>query len=331
MGGNALKHVKTERKNVKDYNRIKMYIIEELSKYIVCKSVIEAPEKDSFGDLDVLYIYDPKFEINNLIKELFNPIEIVHNGPVTSFDYDNFQIDLIESRSLEEFNSKMFYFAYGDLGCLMGKMINFYKIKFGDRGLWIDVGNTIDQKSLGVKSNIGKEILLSIEPKEICDFLGLNYEFWKSGFETKIQIFEWLSSSKYFMKGIFNVENGADRNRMENRKMYVDFMKWLWGKDGTPTGPKPEVKYIQTQTIKYFNKQDELDIIVNEIKIRETRKEKYNGKFFVDNGVKGNSIVKTMSEFEKNIETMYKIDFLKWLDSVTENDVKFELKNFFVK
>jgi len=330
MGGDALKHTKTERKDIKDYTRIKTHILEELSKHLVCKAVIEVPEKESFGDLDVLYICDDKIVIQDLINELFNPHEIVNNGPVTSFDYDNFQIDFMKSTSLEEFNSKMFYFAYGDLGCLMGKMINFYKIKFGDRGLWIDIDNSIDNKPLGVKCNIGKEILLTNEPKQICEFLELNYELWKNGFSTKQEIFEWLCSSKYFKKNIFNVENGADRNRMENRKMYMDFMKWLWGGDGTPTEPKPDKEYIQHHAITYFNKQDELEAIVGEVKLREIRKLKYNGKLFVDKGTKPTLIVQTMSQFEKYIEKVLETDFIKWLDSTDKENVQILLNKFFL-
>jgi len=56
MGGNALKNTITERKNKSDYQRIKKEILEKLEKYIKCDVIIEAPEKDSFGDLDILYI-----------------------------------------------------------------------------------------------------------------------------------------------------------------------------------------------------------------------------------------------------------------------------------
>jgi hypothetical protein len=134
MGGNALKTVKTERKNIEEYNHIKTLIISQLNKYINSQVVFEPPEKYSFGDLDILYIDDGKIAIEHLIKELFDPKEIVNNGLVTSFDYDNFQIDLIKSVSIADFNSKMFYYSYGDVGPLIGKITNFYNIKFGD---WI--------------------------------------------------------------------------------------------------------------------------------------------------------------------------------------------------
>ena len=330
MGGNALKYAKTERKNIKDYNCIKTHVLDELSKYVICKAVTECPEKNSFGDLDVLYIFDEKIVIRNLINELFNPTEIVVTDPIISFDYNNFQIDLIKSSSSEDFNSKMFYYANGDLGCLMGKMMNFYKIKFGTCGLWIDIGNTIDNKSLGVKCNIGQKILLSNEPAQICKFLELDYALWHEGFKTKISIFEWLYSSKYFEKAIFNVVNGMDRKRMECREMYMDFMKWLWGGDGTPTESKPTIKYIQAYSIAYFNKQKELDMIVDEIKLREIRKTKYNGTLFVNNGINNTLIAKIMNQFEKYIELVKKIDFIKWVDMSKKETIQNELKNYFL-
>lgn len=328
MGGNALKNVKTERKNSKDYNRIKIEVLRELKKYIYCEVIIEAPEKDSYGDLDILYIHNYEFNIIDLIKKLFNPNEIVNSNSIVSFDYDNFQIDLIKSIAFEDFNSKMFYYAYGDLGCILGKMINFYKIKFTDRGLCIYIDNKIDDEILEVKSNIGKEIILSNEPKLICEFLGLNYEKWKIGFDTKIEIFEWIASSKYFIKGIFNVENRTDRIRMEKRKMYIEFYKWLWGDVENSNEPKPIFIKIQAHAIEYFNKRKELESIVNEIKINEERKLKYNGKFFIDKGFKKNLISQKMNEFEKNIEKKYSIDFAKWLDSVNIFEVKDELEKF---
>jgi hypothetical protein len=328
MGGNALKNVKTERKNVKDYNRIKSEIIQELSKYIFCKVIIEAPQKESYGDLDVLYISNPEIDIRDLIIKLFNPKEIVNMNPIISFDYDNFQIDLIKSMSLEDFNSNMFYFAYGDLGCLMGKMINFYNIKLSNRGLCIDINNTIDDQPLGVNSNIGKEIILSNKPEEICKFFELDYEQWEKGFDSNIEIFNWLVSSKYFIKGIFKIDNRAERIRMEKRKMYIEFFNWLWKDEDNSTEPKPTKIFIQAHAIKYFNKKNELDMIVNESKILEDRKKKYNGKIFIQKGFKDKLIFQKMNEFQKYIENLYKLEFTKWLDDVDSQEVQINLDKF---
>ena len=63
--------------------------------------------------MDILYIADTGIIIYSLIKELFDPRKIVINGSIILFDYHNFQINLIKCDSMKEFNSKMFFYAYG--------------------------------------------------------------------------------------------------------------------------------------------------------------------------------------------------------------------------
>lgn len=328
MGGNALKYAKTERKNPAEYNIIKGKVLELLKSHVFCEAVIETPEKDSFGDLDIIYISEPAIVMKDLIKELFKPSEIVINGNVISFDFELFQIDLIKANSTIDFESKKFYYGYGDLGCILGKLINFYKLKFGDNGLWINIDKTIDDEELGVNANIGKEIILTQEPSEICEFFNLNYLSWLSGFSTQLQLFEWIVSSKYFIRGIFQVENGNDKRRMETRKFYINFMSYIW-KDETE--PKPERPKIQMYAINYFNKKDELDLIIKQTKLVETRKAKYNGKIFIDFGFSGKEISVKMKAFELSIEKMHTMTFYEWLDSTSEDLIKKELEYFLCK
>lgn len=328
MGGNALKNVKTERKNLVDYNRIKTEILKSLQNHIFCKATYEAPEKDSFGDLDILYVSDSKIDIVDTIKKMFSPSEIVINGPVISFDYDSFQIDLIEAKSMEDFEIKMFYFSYGDFGSIIGKIINFYNLKFGEKGLWINIEKSIDGLSLGVNSNIGKNIILTSKPNEICDFLGLDYSKWLSGFVTQKQIFDWIISSKYFIKEIFLVNSHFDRLRMKSRIVYINFMKYICG-DELTTEAKPEREKIQMYAINYFNKNEELDKIVQQTKFNEICKKKYNGKMFIDAGFTGKEISTIMKEFESAIQSSLHKPFLEWLDSMSEEQVNDKLQQFF--
>lgn len=327
MGGNALKYAKTERKNPTEYNRIKTRVLELLKTHIFCDAVIEAPEKDSFGDLDILYISESSIIMQDLIKELFNPIEIVKIGNVISFDYEIFQIDMIKASSIINFESKQFYYAYGDLGCILGKLVNFYKLKFGDNGLWIDIEKTIDGEDLGINSHIGKEIILTHKPLQICEFLDLNYSTWLSGFTTQIQMFEWICSSKYFIKEIYQIDNGNDKKRMESRKIYINFMSYIW-KDEIPIIIKPERPKIQLYALNYFNKIEELELIIKDLKLNEIRKAKYNGKMFIDAGFSGKEISIKMNDFKCFIEKLHSKSFYEWLDSVDEDLIKKELNKF---
>ena len=82
MGGDALKKVIVSRINLDQYNKIKIKIAEKINKYLNWEFIIEVPGKSDFGDIDILYNFEPdkQLEIVNiieLIKNIFNPIEIV--------------------------------------------------------------------------------------------------------------------------------------------------------------------------------------------------------------------------------------------------------------
>ncbi|CAF1464251.1 unnamed protein product [Rotaria sp. Silwood1] len=53
----------------------------------------EFPYKESFSDLDVLIVCPSSTNILKLIKGLFNPKALYHNGGGYSFDFELFQID----------------------------------------------------------------------------------------------------------------------------------------------------------------------------------------------------------------------------------------------
>ena len=87
MGGNALKNIKTVRINPDDYQRIKILVAEQLRKigYIISE-IKEAPGKESYGDLDLLWWRNPndKYDIRKDVIQLFKPQEMVSNGEVLS-------------------------------------------------------------------------------------------------------------------------------------------------------------------------------------------------------------------------------------------------------
>lgn len=145
MGGNALKTVKTSRIDQQSYFQLKLHIMEQLRKDgFVLTDIIEVPNKESYGDLDLLYFHPDNQDIKIKVIELFSPQEIVSNGDVLSFDFktetnEYFQIDLIKCNSINQINFARFYFSYGDLGSILGRFCNYHGVKIGHRGFWIDV------------------------------------------------------------------------------------------------------------------------------------------------------------------------------------------------
>ena len=112
MGGHALKKVITVRKNKIEYNEIKDKVSNLLkSRGIIIDFIPELADKESFGDLDVLWSssHNPNIIMKDDVIELFSPKEIVINGDVISFDLDDFQIDMIKCKTIE---FAKFYFSY---------------------------------------------------------------------------------------------------------------------------------------------------------------------------------------------------------------------------
>jgi len=320
MGGNALKNVITIRKNLKDYVILKNNILSILDKYVICKSTIEIPEKLDFGDLDIIYIQDKNINMKELIIKLFSPKEIVMNGDVISFDYENFQIDLIKCENKESLIMYDFYLSYGDLGSIIGRIANYYGLKFGHAGLWMNLlENTIDNKSdVNFQTTITR-IDLTNNPNEICEFMDLDYNLWKIGFSNKKGIMDFIIKSKYFLPEIFNNLNYDHRDRAKLRPFYKEFLEYIkidFNSIQKASLTKSEIGInYQKEAIICFNKEKELEEIVNKIKINKIRKEKFNGKHLIELGINPKNINKIIQEFKIHIENKIKINFDEFLDN----------------
>jgi len=85
-------------------------------------------------------------------------------------------------------------------------------LTFGAEGLWINYENN--------------KIMLSSQPQEICNFIGLDYSKWKNGFNSIIDVFNWIIQCKYFNKIYFNSDNFNDvyRKNHETRPNFKLFV-----------------------------------------------------------------------------------------------------------
>lgn len=139
-----------------------------------------------------------------------------------SFDYQGFQIDLIVTEP-ENFGIAQVYYAYNDLGNLMGRIADRMGFKYGWNGLW---------KQLGEGNNIYDTVLVTRGPEQIFSLLGYDYGRFKMGFETLENMFEFAASTPYFHRGPYQFENRnhKDRIRDEKRASYRAFVAWLENK-----------------------------------------------------------------------------------------------------
>ena len=200
MGGNALE-IETKRVGLDSYYRIR--------------------DEDSFGDLDLLL---PKPKLPNLsefLSDYLNSREIKTNNDIVSFEYKNFQVDLIHC-PYPILDIAQVYFSYNDLGMLMGMLAKRVGCKYGHSGLYLVTYNESKSKKW--------ETFLSKDPKEIFPFLGLDYERFCQGFDSLENVFDYVYSSNLFDSEAFLKEKEWNhRRRTRNRKRptwqrFVDYI-----------------------------------------------------------------------------------------------------------
>lgn len=222
MGGNALK-VPVVRLNATEFKEYESEVLSKLKKkFSKILPTLYYRNKPSFGDLDIL-VAKPKLnrdEFVQFLKDEFNTKDFYFNTDVVSFEYKNFQVDLIFVPA-EDLEIAQFYYSYNDLNNLSGRVAHKLGVKFGFDGL-----NYVIRNEHG---SISKKILITRDPRKIYDFIDLDYDRYLQGFDELEDIFEFILSSKYFSSSIFALENLNHQNRTRNRKRktYQLFLNYL--------------------------------------------------------------------------------------------------------
>ena len=284
MGGNALKNVTVARLNKNTYNIIKKDLYNKLNPYLNIIFPIELPEKMDFGDIDLLYTYDLTLNIKKLVKQLFNPKDLTINGTILSFSYEYeqkfYQIDLIHINS--SLNMAHFYFSYADTGTILGRICYHYGLKLGHDGLFLKLNGTIlnhyNKENIFVSDVNYKYILLSDEPKTICNYLGLDEKLIEKIPKKNKHIYDWIIKSKYFHHDIFLHLKYDHRKRLSYRVFYQQFLDYIekLENNNNKIDKMDNILY----TIKYFNIEDQIQLELARQLLLANRKKKFNGSYF---------------------------------------------------
>ena len=323
MGGHALKKVITTRKNNEEYQKIKKAIIDLLQiENLKIDFPYEVPGKETFGDLDIIYQSEPTIDIREIVTRLFNPQEIVTNGDVLSFNYGDFQIDMIKCINLE---FAKFYFSYGDFGAIVGRIVNNYGFKFGHEGFWVNV-YTDENDNFDVRHSFGK-IMLTTNPKELCTFLEIDYDRWEK-LNSMEDIFDYIKSLKLFKPDIFEILNYDHNRRAKARPMYMKFLDYI--NVEIQRGGLHINENLQKEGIKYFNKEEEYNNLFVELRRKKEISEKFNGKILIELGVEQKKLGMIIKMFKEKYDEDWilnntKEQILKELESIIS-----ELKSNFI-
>lgn len=309
MGGKAL-NINTERKNTKEFlnisSNIQFLLEKELSIYTHLVKFYK--NKESHGDIDILLKIDKKFQdkninIKNFIENYLSPNDIITNGSVISFDYENIQVDLI-SVNEKDWETAKVYFDYDPSGNLMGKIAKSFGLKYGFKGLEYPLRTS--------SGRISENINISKNNKKIFEFLGYDYDSYSKGFSDLEDIFEYIINGKYFTPNKFKMENltRIDKKRNKKRKTYQQFLNYV-NNDLKRFENVIELDKNKDNYLEWIDKNfPDINLIqqINDFKQKDKRNqeisEKFNGKLVMKRhpNLKGRKLGVKISEFKNQFE-----------------------------
>ena len=274
MGGNALKKVKSIRVSHTRYLEIQADCLSKLVSATIghadCSfsTIPVFCDKETFGDLDLLYTTMWEYEtFQKFVTTVFNPVEMICNGPVLSFSYMLqedlfFQIDLIRVANI---SMGQFYYGYGDVAVILGRMLTRSNFHYTDGGLSIHYEM--------------KRILLSSDVPEICHFLGLNHERWLRGFQRQQEMFDWVVTCRVFQICIFNKEkfNHHYHSVYLKRPVFRNFMTYVTGLPTSVGSIFPADVYT---LCRQFHKESDKQNIDIQLSCQRLQQEKFSGLLF---------------------------------------------------
>lgn len=298
MGGNALE-VESVRLRKDSYLNLSKRL-KELFPY--GETIRSYGNKETFGDLDFLYPAECGYGNTSRVQEVLGENftlsqEPVKNGDVTSYgvllDEGVFQVDFIGVPS-DRFCFAENYFAYNDMGNLLGRVARSAGVKLGHLGLFYI------QRSPNNDSVVLKEHLLTDDWDIALTFLGYSPERYHRGFDSLEDIFEFVMSSPYydFSKFDLSQRNRKARTRDAKRPNYRAFLEYQQ--------QRPKEKICDSDLDRVF---DWFPVFEKEYYVCESNnhlnnlyKKKYNGDIVRSvTGLEGKELGKFMSALSKEL------------------------------
>ena len=241
-------------------------------------SPIEAPEKSSYGDIDIL-VAEPLKELPTR-EALSAHLQAVrsfvnHSSHTTSFAVpypecaDRYvQIDV--QLCLEDtFEWHMFHHSHGDLWNLLGTTIRPFGLTANDKGMHLRIREI---EPLDKKKSL---LFLTKEPQDVVRFLGLDLAQYEAAFDSIEALYQFVTSCRFFNPTNYpkNGLKANDKKRMAQRGVYRKFVEdWIPRRYGVESGQPlalPTREEVAEEALNRFGKLAE-----HEARLGDWRKER---------------------------------------------------------
>ncbi|CAO1605902.1 hypothetical protein XANCAGTX0491_009407 [Xanthoria calcicola] len=240
-------------------------------------SPVEAPEKATFGDIDLL-VATPRnspFTVAAIAKALnakrtlsFPPIySLAVPHPEIEGNFVQLDIQVCEAN---RFEWEVFHKNHGDLWNVIGTGIRPFGLTANDMGLYLRI------PEIEHENRKRAMVFLSAEPDTVLSFLGLDSTSFSRPFDTVEAMFEFACSCRFFRPQTYEKDGlkSNDRKRMIQREIFKRFVGEFLPKRNLgvqhiedASGLTREVVF--EEALGHFDKRQEV-----ETRIREWRQER---------------------------------------------------------
>ncbi|KAL8659856.1 MAG: hypothetical protein Q9226_000221 [Calogaya cf. arnoldii] len=282
MGGKAFSHgpkpLSTPRMPPAIYRcLLDQYHVQLAAFFEQVASPIEAPEKDTFGDIDLLVTKprnDP-FQIAAIAKAL-NAERTLSMPPVYSLavPYPGtgecfVQLD-VQVCKADNFEWEIFHKSHGDLWNLIGTSIRPFGLTPNDTGLHLRI------PEIEHENRKRAMVFLTAEPDIVLNFLGLDNKSFSQPFDTMEAMFEFACSCRFFRPQSYEKHDlkSNDRKRVVQREVFRRFVEDFMPKRTLRIRLKEDASGLTREDVfeealRHFDRREEV-----ESRIREWRQER---------------------------------------------------------
>jgi hypothetical protein len=271
MGGKAFTHgpnpLNTPRMPTAIYLPLRTTYLKILSTfYRNVASPIDAPEKETYGDIDILASnpINAVVDIETLRQPLNAKAVFCAGGSKFSFAVpypdttDRYiQVDL-HICAEEHFQWELFIASHGDLWNIISTSLRVIGLSSNDIGLFLRIEEI--EKVYRKKCRL----FLTADPTAVLELLRLDVDrFWRP-FETKNELCRYIIGMRFFKHEEYTMEimGSKDRRRLESRPLYKYFVEWLEG-DADVEKPNEGETFtrasVLSEVLERYNKQGEYD------------------------------------------------------------------------
>ena len=210
------------------YHSLLTHYITQLAGFFVkVAAPVEAPEKTSFGDIDII-VSQPKtlpFRPEQIAIAV-NAKRSISSKPIHSFavpypEHEGSYVQLdVHICQPDDFDWEVFHESHGDLWNILGSSLRSFGLTANDTGLHLRIPEI---EECNRKRAL---MVLTADPDVVLDFLQLDKAVYTRPFGTVDDMFEYACTTRFFTTEAY-VRDGLkanDRRRMGQRDLYRRFV-----------------------------------------------------------------------------------------------------------